>query len=162
MVYINTNKWGPWSHSHDLCMVSMQSGDSCTFRLLKYPHTSSGFSEVTTFMLSDGPLLETSPSALFPRRSNWVWTQGHCTVCFSRRTTARQRLHYFSINCARIVFFLILFCNLNSSFPFQLYLFSYFLIASVQKYFCPAVHLCYHCTVLGIANKPVSIISRYW
>lgn len=45
---------------------------------------------------------------------------------------------------------LILFYNLNSNFPFQLYLFSYFLITSVQKYF-----------VLGIANKPVSVISRY-
>lgn len=100
--HINTNNWSPWSHFHDLWMVSMQSRDSCTFRFLKYPHTSSGFSQGTIFMLSDGPFLETSHAALFPRRSNWMWTQGHC---FLRRTTARHRLRCFSRNCARIVFF---------------------------------------------------------
>lgn len=51
-------------------------------------------------------------------------------------------------------FFLILFCNLNSSFPFQLYLLSYFLITSVQKYFCPAVHL--HCAALSWA-QPINL-----
>lgn len=38
--YINITSWSPWSHSHDLCVVSVQSGDSCTFRLLKHTLTS--------------------------------------------------------------------------------------------------------------------------
>lgn len=68
--YINTNNWSSWSHSDHLFRVSMESGDSCTFRLLKYSHTYSRFSQVTILMLSGGPVLETSRSALFPKRSN--------------------------------------------------------------------------------------------
>lgn len=73
-------------------------GNHCTFRLLKYPHTSRGFSKVTIFMLPND-LLKTSCSALFPRRSSWMWKQGSCTVLYLCHTTVRHRLSFFSTNC---------------------------------------------------------------
>lgn len=129
-------------------------GNSCTFRLLKCPHTSWGFRLVIRFMLPNG-LLEISCSALFPRRNSWMWKQGCCSVFFmshnstSSAQTAPKRGFHDVLSFKYHLSLPIVFVFLPSN---------HICLEILLLYF----HLLYHCIVLGIANKPVKVISRYW